>query len=133
MQELHKACLPPAVSQDNPHSSEFYRAIQFTCRQLIKLKNPVYDDVRELKQLVKHKGAQEDIAKTTDRIDLKYLQREIRFFYPFEVQVVDSQSAEENEKGRSAHSEYKKAQIQTALRRVMGAFIGADPVNESRG
>lgn len=133
VQELHKSCRPPAVSQDNPHSSEFYRAIQFTCRQLVKLKNPVYDDVRELKQLVKQKGAQEDIAKVTDRIELKYLQRDIRFFYPYEVQVVDAKSAEENEKGRSAHSEYKKAQIQTALRRVMGAFIGVDPINESRG
>ncbi len=120
---LHAACTPPIVNPDNPHSSEFYRAIQFTSRQLIKLKNPLYEDVRELKALVRHKGAPEDLAKTIDRIDLKYLQREIRFFYPFEVQLVDVKSAEENEKGRSAHSEYKKAQIQTALKRVMGSFI----------
>lgn len=133
LQELHAACVPPAVSKDNPHSSEFYRAIQFTCRQLIKLKNPVYDDVRELKALLKQKGAQEEIAKKIDRIDLKYLQREIRFFYPFEVQVVDTKSAEDNERGRSAHSEYKKAQIQTALRRVMGAFIATEPPFEGRG
>ena len=73
--------------------------------------------------LVRAKGAQEDIARTVDRIDLKYVTKEIRFFYPFEVQVVDSKSAEENERGRSAHSEYKKAQIQTALRRVMGTFL----------
>jgi uncharacterized protein (TIGR04562 family) len=123
LEELHGACVPPMVNPDNPHSSEFYRAIQFTSRQLIKLKNPLYEDVRELKALVRQKGAQEDLAKTVDRIDLKYVQREIRFFYPFEVQVVDSRSAEENEKGRSAHSEYKKAQVQTALKRVMGGFV----------
>jgi uncharacterized protein (TIGR04562 family) len=123
--ELRAACVPPMVNPDNPHSSEFYRAIQFTSRQLIKLKNPLYEDIRELKTLVKQKGAQEDIAKTIDRVDLKYLQREIRFFYPFEVQVVDVKSGEENEKGRSAHSEYKKAQVQTALKRVMGTFVEA--------
>ena len=58
-------------------------------------------------------------------MDPKYLQREVRFFYPFEVQIMDKVSAEENEKGRSAHSEYRKAQIQTALRRVMGSFLDA--------
>jgi hypothetical protein len=36
---------------------------------------------------------------------------------------MDEASAEENERGRSAHSEYKKAQVQTALRRVMGALV----------
>jgi uncharacterized protein (TIGR04562 family) len=130
---LHSACVPPAVSQDNPHSSEFYRAIQFTARQLIKLKNPVYNDVRELKALVKQKGAQEELAKLVDRLDLKYLTKEIRFFYPFEVQVVDIKSAEENERGRSAHSAYKKAQVQTALKRVMGAFFGDEPTAGGRG
>ena len=36
---------------------------------------------------------------------------------------MDLHSSEENEKGRSAHSEYKKAQIQTALKRVMGNLV----------
>jgi uncharacterized protein (TIGR04562 family) len=57
-----------------------------------------------------------------ERIDFRYVQREVRFFYPFEVQVLDLMSSEENEKGRSAHKEYKKAQAQTALRRVMGSL-----------
>jgi uncharacterized protein (TIGR04562 family) len=121
--QLEVAAHPPAVNPENPHSSEFYRAIQFTCRQLIKLRNPLYEDIRELKSLVKVKTTQDDIAKTIDRIDLRYIQREIRFFYPFEVQVVDQRSAEENERGRSAHSEYKRAQIQTALKRVMGSLV----------
>lgn len=110
----------PTNIKDNPHSSEFYRAIQFTCRQLIKLKNPLFDEIKELKNLAKGKSLDENLLKTVERIDLRYLQREIRFFYPFEIQVVDRESSEENEKGQSAHSEYKKAQIQTALKRVMG-------------
>jgi uncharacterized protein (TIGR04562 family) len=123
--DLELAAHPPAVNPDNPHSSEFYRAIQFTCRQLIKLRNSLYDDIRELKALARAKPVHEDLFKTIDRIDLKYIQREIRFFYPYEVQVVDKQSAEENERGRSAHSEYKRAQILTALKRVMGSLVDA--------
>ena len=119
-QQLEHAAHPPAVNPDNPHSSEFYRSIHFTARQLIKLKNPLYSDLKELKTLARAKAINEEIAKVIERIDLKHIQKEVRFFYPFEVQIMDQKSAEENEKGRSAHSEYKRAQLQTALRRVMG-------------
>jgi uncharacterized protein (TIGR04562 family) len=123
--ELEAAAHAPRVNPDNPHSSEFYRAIQFTCRQLIKLQNPVHSTLSELKALTKSKTLDEDLQRVVDKIDLKQLQREIRFFYPFEVQIVDAKSDEENEKGRSAHSEYKRAQLQTALRRVMGNLVDA--------
>ncbi|MFZ9594894.1 MAG: TIGR04552 family protein [Bdellovibrionia bacterium] len=112
-----------SANADNPHSSEHYKAIQFTCRQLIKLSNPLYADLRDLKALVKNRSVDDDILKTIEKIDLKYTQREIRFFYPFEVQVMDQKSAEENEKGRSAHSEYKRSQVLTAMKRVMGALV----------
>jgi len=109
----------------NPHSSEFYRSIQFTARQLIKLRNPLFDDMKELKGIFKAQGLPEAAAKVIERVDMKYLQKEIRFFYPYEVQVVDVASHEENEKGRSAHSEYKKAQLHTAMKRVMGPLADA--------
>jgi uncharacterized protein (TIGR04562 family) len=118
--ELEEAAQPPRVNPDNPHSSEFYRSIQFTGRQLIKLTNPLYDQLKELK--VHSRSKVDELAKAVERIDMRYLQREVRFFYPFECQVVDEKSNEDNEKGRSAHSEYKKAQAQTALRRVMGSL-----------
>jgi len=123
----------PSGDSDNPHSSKFYRAIQFTCRQLIKFKNPVHDDLRDIRQLVKQlDGSDTDAVKAlverVERIDLKKVQREVRFFYPFEVQIMDVKSFEENERGRSAHSEYKKAQTQTAMRRVMGVLADADRV-----
>jgi uncharacterized protein (TIGR04562 family) len=129
--ELEAAAIAPMVNPENPHSSEFYRSIQFTGRQLIKLRNPLYQELRELKSLAKKATtAGEDVLKALDRIDLKYVQREIRFFYPYEVQIMDVKSAEENERGRSAHSEYKKAQVLTALKRVMGVLAtgGADVV-----
>jgi uncharacterized protein (TIGR04562 family) len=125
IKELEVAARPPVVNPENPHSSEFYRAIQFTCRQLIKLRNFLYDDLKELKNLARIKSADEEISKIIERIDLKHIQREIRFFYPFEVQIMDQHSAEENERGKSAHSEYKKAQITTAMKRVMSNLIDA--------
>lgn len=125
---LEEAAIAPSVNPDNPHSSEFYRAIQFTCRQLIKLKNPLYDNLRDIKTFAKNKTHDEKLLKAIEGVDLKYVQREIRFFYPFEVQIMDIKSAEENERGRSAHSEYKKAQLQTALKRVMGTL--ADGVRQ---
>ncbi len=123
---LEAAVQYPLVGMDNPHSSSHYRAMQFTCRQLIKLRNPLYLDLKSLKTLVKSKDdVDSEILKAVDKIDLKYLQREIRFFYPFEIQVMDRVSAEENERGRSSHIEYKKAQVQTALKRVMGSLMDA--------
>ncbi|MGK5088061.1 TIGR04552 family protein [Bdellovibrionota bacterium FG-2] len=123
---LEAAVQYASIGLDNPHSSSHYRAMQFTCRQLIKLRNPLYTDLKGLKTLVKSKDdVDSEILKVVDKIDLKYLQREVRFFYPFEIQVMDRESAEENEKGRSSHSEYKKAQVQTALKRVMGSLMDA--------
>lgn len=116
------AALAPSVNPENPHTSEFYRAIQFTCRQLIKLRNPLYEELREIKSMGKARPPGDEMVRAIEKLDLRYVQREIRFFYPYEVQVVDARSAEENERGRSAHSEYKKAQVQTALKRVMGTL-----------
>lgn len=123
---VEEAARPPIVSPDNPHTSEFYRSIQFTCRQLIKLRNPLYADLKELKAVAKKENScSEEIHRLVDKIDLKNLQRDVRFFYPYEIQVVDIRNHEQNERGRSAHSEYKKAQLLTAMRRVMGALADA--------
>jgi uncharacterized protein (TIGR04562 family) len=125
LQRLDMAAHAPSVNPENPHSSEFYRAIQFTCRQLIKLRNPLYDDLKVFKTLARSKAVDEEAVKIAERIDLKYIQKEVHFFYPYEVQIVDRQSFDENEKGRSAHSEYKRAQLHTALKRVMGTLVDA--------
>jgi uncharacterized protein (TIGR04562 family) len=121
--QLEKAALNPSINPSNPHSSEFYRAIQFTCRQLIKLKNPMFEVFRDLRATAKETALQGDLLKILDRIDPKSIQKEVRFFYPYEVQIVDQKSAEENERGRSAHSEYKRAQVMTAMKRVMGGLM----------
>jgi uncharacterized protein (TIGR04562 family) len=111
---------------ENKHSSRYYRSIQFTARQLIKLRNPLFDDLKELRNVVRQMpGAPGEVSKIIERMDLKHLPRAPRFFYPYEVQIVDQISQVENERGRSAHSEYKKAQVATAMKRVMGPLAEA--------
>jgi hypothetical protein len=122
---LEEAPYPKGSAGENPFSSEHYRAIQFTCRQLIKIKNPLSDHIRDLKQISRGMQLDPNLAAAIDRVDQKYIQRVARFFYPFEVQVIDEASHSDNEKGRSANTEYKKAQQRAALIRVMGALVEA--------
>jgi len=103
------------VPGDNPHTSEFYQALQITCRQLIKIKNPVTESIRELKKITQDHEQSQMILK---KIDVRYLPTVIRFFYPYEVQIVDVKSHAENEKGKSSHAEYKKKQILNAMERL---------------
>jgi uncharacterized protein (TIGR04562 family) len=126
---LEKVPFPEEKPGENPFSSEHYRAIQFTCRQLIKIKNPLSDQIRELKAAARGKELDPALAAAIEKVDQKYVQRVVRFFYPYEVQVMDERSFQENEKGRSAHREYKKAQQRAALVRVMGVLAG----NEAQG
>lgn len=116
------------AQSENVHSSDEYRSIQFTARQLIKLVNPLYDQLK----LLKSKASllpESDVRNQIEQVDLKFLSREIRFFYPFEVQIVDFESSLENEQGKSAHKEYRKAQIHTAMRRVMGSLCDGQHTN----
>ncbi len=118
--ELLESVPHPQERADNPFSSEHYRAIQFTCRQLIKIRNAVADQVRDLKSAARTLELDPAVSGIVERMDPRTIQKMIRFFYPFEIQVMDHSSHIENEKGRSAHAEYKKAQQNSALFRVMG-------------
>lgn len=111
------------VATDNPHTSSEYHALQFTVRQLVKIKNPLYDDIKSIKGSMKGTTVPDEMAKLIERLDLRNLQKEIRFFYPYEVQVLDQASYNEALAGRSSHSNYKKSQIHAAMRRVMGELM----------
>lgn len=47
-----------------------------------------------------------------------------RFFFPFEVQVLDEASWLESRKGWASHADYKERQRQAARRRVLGGALG---------
>lgn len=115
------------TSKDNPHTSSDYHAVQFTGRQLVKIKNPLYDDLKAIKgahkELMKGTSVPDELAKLIERLDLRNIQKEIRFFYPFEVQTLDEASSKEALAGLSSHANYKKSQIMAAMRRVMGELM----------
>ncbi|MEO5668213.1 MAG: TIGR04552 family protein [Bdellovibrionota bacterium] len=99
----------------NRFTSSWYRAIQFTCRQLIVAPDPTFtfwEGVRA--EIVKHPGM-EDILR-----NIPITLREKRtFYYPFEIQILDKESYIESIGGRSRHREYKTRQRLMARNRVL--------------
>jgi uncharacterized protein (TIGR04562 family) len=99
----------------NRFTSSWYRAIQFTCRQLIVAPDPTYrfwEGVRS--ELVKHPGIEEVLR------EIPITLREKRtFYYPFEIQILDKESYIESIGGRSRHREYKTRQRLMARNRVL--------------
>ena len=109
-------------SPANRFSSQSYRSLQFTCRQLIKYRNPIYDDLKNLKNALKVSD-QAELKKYAERLDFSTLTREQRFFYPYEVQIFDQKNHEEAESGQASHSAYKAAQVQSAMKRILSALL----------
>jgi uncharacterized protein (TIGR04562 family) len=82
----------------NPYTSKEYRSIQFTCRQMIRMKYPID-------------------ATETER------QENFSFFFPYEMQIVDIKTHMENRFGKASHEKYKEKQLISARRRVLGRLL----------
>ncbi|MGI6393665.1 MAG: TIGR04552 family protein [bacterium] len=81
------------IKENNLYSSTLYSSLQLTGRQLITIK---------------------DFFKP----EIIY-----RFFFPFEIQILDEESFNESREGRASHEEYKKNQICAARKRVLNNVI----------
>jgi len=81
---------PKIQDRENQFSSERYRSLQFTTRQLIRI--PV---VR------------------------KGVKSEMTFFFPLEIQIMDAASYQESQWGESGHAEYKQKQLEAVRQRVL--------------
>ena len=120
--ELVEACPSSKAGHANKHSSEEYKAIHFTGRQLIKYKNPFmlsFNEVR--KEAIKDK--QNPMAQAILNLDTSPISRDVRFFYPFEVQLTDQESHTKNTQGEASHEEYKKAQLKSAMKRIFRPIL----------
>ncbi|RZA09552.1 MAG: TIGR04552 family protein [Proteobacteria bacterium] len=111
------------IGESNPISLESYQSIQFTCRQLIKYRNPAYEDVKNLRTHLQQNSSDEEVHRLLDRLDLAQLAKEQRFFYPYEVQIMDKQNFEEAESGQASHAVYKAAQVKKAMKRVLKQLL----------
>jgi uncharacterized protein (TIGR04562 family) len=111
-------------NEKNKHTSKSYQSIQFTCRQLIEYKNPFLQEFNDLRKLAKANNPEEnELARKVMNMDISLVARDIRFFYPYEIQVVDQDAFKENSQGDASHQEYKRLQVKSALKRVFKALI----------
>jgi uncharacterized protein (TIGR04562 family) len=119
LQKLEEDSTVPFGTLRNPHSSRWYRAIQFTGRQLIKAPDPTFQFWKEVQaSLLKTKGLAQALKKVPISI------RETRtFYYPFEVQIMDVESYVESIGGRSRHRDYKAKQRLMARNRVLRDLV----------
>lgn len=112
---------PPDLTNPNPHSSTFYRSIQFTARQQIHIPNPLVSDLEEaLAALPPSDGGLELASRLRARLRQEGAQS---IFFPFEVQVLDEEAWQLTRSGLAAHSVYKARQRETVKRRVLGGLL----------
>jgi uncharacterized protein (TIGR04562 family) len=125
--------IPMGTVQDehvNPHSSNDYKSIQLTGRQLIKVPNYQFEWLGRLRSVAQSDGLPEN-KKSAIR-ELMYLVDqwhsvddtvEQSAFFPFEVQIMDRDSYLASVDGEAAHTRYKQNQIRTARKRVIGRVL----------
>lgn len=90
----------------NPHTSNEYKSIQFTCRQMIRMRYP-------------DNSADTEISNFT-------------FFFPYEMQVVDIKTHTENQFGKASHEKYKEKQLINARVRVLGKLL-RENISKNKG
>jgi uncharacterized protein (TIGR04562 family) len=119
IQSIEQENLVPLGMMRNPFSSRWYRAIQFTSRQLIGAPDPTFKFWQEIQRgLAKVKSAETALKKIPITL------REKRtFYYPFEVQIMDLESYVESIGGRSRHRDYKAKQRLMARNRVLRDLV----------
>ncbi len=105
----------------NPHSSEFFRSIQFTCRELVKVRTPQFQIYQRLKQPLEglHGGVQV-LAEVFPKPPSPYEY----VFFPYEIQIMDVKAYADSIFGKSNHEEYRKKQLETARARAFGRPAG---------
>ena len=119
IQKLEEENLVPLGMIRNPFSSRWYRAIQFTCRQLIVAPDPTFRFWNEVQEAV---GTSKTAQNLLKKIPIT-LREKRTFYYPFEIQILDLESYVESIGGRSRHREYKAKQRLMARNRVLRDLV----------
>ena len=122
--EIQDCHLQSQSKEKNKFSAKTYQSIQFTCRQLIEYKNPFLQEFNDLRRIAKNLNSDEnELARRVLNMDISLVARDIRFFYPYEIQIVDAEAFRENSQGEASHQEYKRHQVQSAMKRIFKAMI----------
>jgi uncharacterized protein (TIGR04562 family) len=57
------------------------------------------------------------------REPLEHARPYYRFFFPYEIQIVDLETHRNNMEGQASHDTYKLRQLQAARKRVLGGLL----------
>ena len=127
LQEIENIIEPHNVQNidfENAHSSDQYRSLQFTARQLIRYRDPFLDEFNKFKQHISEQYAEDaELISKMKSLNTSNISKTIEFFYPYEIQVVDKESHENNLVGEASHQEYKKAQVISARNRLFKKLV----------
>lgn len=110
-------------AHQNPHSSAAFRSIQFTCRQLIRVPNPQYSALQELRAALSERIPSDELAALLSKLSADNPEPVLRFFFPYEVQILDHENHLRTLEGEGSHANYRLRQLRTARRRVLGSLI----------
>lgn len=99
----------------NPYTSRQYRSMQFTVRQLVRINNPLYPYKQQL--------ADENEGHPATHARIQNARPYYRFYFPYEVQIVDVKTHQNNISGAASHEVYKHRQLVSARERVLGALL----------
>lgn len=122
LNNLIEDCSPIKPGHENRHSSDEYKAIHFTGRQLIKYRNPFMSSFNEVRKLAL-KDKENPLSQALLNLDTSPISRDVRFFYPFEVQITDYESHLKNTQGEASHDEYKRSQLKSAMKRIFRPIL----------
>ncbi len=111
----------------NLHSDQDYRAIQLTCRQLVRSQSAVSKLCERFESGLKEDkipGSESNLALAEN---LKYLRDQIGnedfAFFPYELQITNQKNYIKNSSGRASHSRYKRSQLKAARRRILNEIL----------
>ena len=121
----------------NPFSLSTYHSIQFTVSQQVRVPNPYLGGVGRvignIDRLAHSTGnkviapidklAQSGASKLARTLQRAHLQSEVKFLFPYEVQILDKATFIESRSGRASHSVYKARQRYAVKKRLFGTRI----------
>lgn len=112
---------PPEKSY-NPNSSLAYHSIQFTCMQRIRVRDRDNMIVSSFFDRLPVRGNPmvKALKAYADRLEPT---SDIRFLFPFELQILDQHSYELSRSGLASHHVYKERQRQRVKERLLGETI----------
>jgi uncharacterized protein (TIGR04562 family) len=101
----------------NPFSASSYHSIQFTCSQQVRVENPYLGS-----GVNRVLGAFDKTVPQALRRRLKGggVSRDVHFFFPYEVQIMDVEAFEASRSGRASHEVYKERQRYAVKKRLFG-------------